>query len=149
MALMLAKGKAMNLDMCSAWYNLLKDYPADKVEAAIKQAVYSPDDFPTVGKLVSSISQVGAGAIEAWFKVVESASKNKHPEGLAGDVVRIMGGIDKIGYCESEYKMDQLKRNFIEIYKNKSESLEHLPEIGFEKKHLPEIGFEKKKEIAG
>ena len=128
-ALQLAKGRETKEDMMVAWYEFLKDLPTDKVELAFKQCVYSTDDFPTVGKLYEMVSKSGAQGILEWCEVLKCATDGREPVGITGEVVKNLGGIDKIGYCENEYQMEQLKRQFLEIYESKCDGLEKLPQL--------------------
>lgn len=115
-AMQMSKGHSVDENMMATWYELLKEMPADRVENAFKKIVYSPDDFPTVGKIIEMIEPVRAQATLAWLDVLQIASTGKEPGGVLGHIVQKMGGIDKIGYCESEFEMSKLQRQFCEIY---------------------------------
>jgi hypothetical protein len=122
-ALQLSKGKPVNEDMAVAWYELLKDFSADQIEKAFKQCVYSPDDFPTVGKVIEMVNPIKARALLEWCEVLKCAERGITPTGTKGEIVRLLGGIDRIGYCENEYEMSKLQRNFCEIFETKVDAV--------------------------
>lgn len=145
MALEYSNGRQPDGKMMQVWYNLLKEYPEEKIIKAIKKMTVSSDDFPTIGKIIALCSEstdYHAKAIEAWSKVLDSASCGNEPEDpLIAECVRAVGGGYAIGYMEyGSYEMGSAERRFIELYESKLEEASKLD--------MPMIGEVKRDQIA-
>lgn len=66
-----SKAKMLNETVIQVWYDLLKEYPEDKVFEAMKTLAVSPDDFITVGKIVELAQPINIG--QSWQRVVVCA----------------------------------------------------------------------------
>lgn len=137
-----AKLKSYSDKTIEVWVRLLIGTGLEEgdIRVAITNCIYSPDDFPTIGKLIASIKpDTKLSAENEWQKVMEHIRRRgSHvpiEDASLAQAVRAVGGLVALGNCDDE-QIDFKRREFLERYERIAEK---NPLISFEeknKKHL-------------
>ena len=133
-----SKGKVCLAGIIVVWTDLLKNYSDEELEMAFSKAIESPDDFPTVGKLIALIGgdddQIEIEAGEQFWLVLKSSTEwnDIKCNEIAKAAAKQIGGINAVIHSRDR-DLQFIRRDFVSAYKRVKKS-----KIGRKTLSLPE-----------
>jgi hypothetical protein len=115
-----AKMKPCPETTIQVWFDLLKDFPEEKVIAATLDLARSPDQFINVGMIIERVKpNITAEAEEAWNQALRSAeSAGRLPiSNTTARTLNALGGMMKLRDCPID-DLHWLHKEFISVYAN-------------------------------
>ena len=107
-----------------AWTEQLKQFEEQQIQAAFSQVIRDPGFFD-ITKILELIEQPQKGAaLAAWDGLIKAARAGgqvveSEYNKLADDILYSLGGMGKLRTIENEFVLSQMKKDFIELYKEK------------------------------
>jgi len=108
----------------------LSDMSLEDIKAAAVRSMRDGDFFPRPAELrrMAGGESAGEKSAEAWAKVLILARNSRaaqHPDPIAEDVVRRLGGWIRLGQLDAD-KIDWVRKDFVDLYET---ALNHAPAL--------------------
>lgn len=106
-----------------AWAKQLQRFDQTEIERAFSQVIRRPGflDIAEILGILDPAEPKEAMALITWERLIDQARAGgqvpeREREAVPYQILKILGGMDKLRTCANEFTLYQMKKNFIDIY---------------------------------